>query len=167
MPGGAASARCRAISNARVSYLQNRAEILLKASDMAIPIDTSDYRLLKILTAHCEGILKEHGIHDADLLQRVERRIVDLLPKGAAKAKVIAADLGVSERKLTRQLAALGTSFNDVLDQIRTQLALKYVGETDLRLAQIAFLLGYANQPAFNLAFRRWTGQAPTDLRQT
>jgi AraC-like DNA-binding protein len=88
------------------------------------------------------------------------------LPKGAAKAKVIATDLGIGERTFTRQLAALGTSFNDMLDQIRKQLALKYVSETDLRLAQVAFLLGYANQPAFTLAFRRWTGQAPRELRQ-
>jgi AraC-like DNA-binding protein len=151
----------------KVSFLQNRAEIVLRASDLAIPIHTSDYRLLKILTAYCEGMLKEHGNRGADLLQKVERRIVDLLPKGAAKAKVVAADLGVSERTLTRHLAALGTSFNDVLDQIRKQLALKYVRETDLRLAQVAFLLGYANPPAFTLAFRRWTGKAPTELRHT
>jgi AraC-like DNA-binding protein len=115
---------------------------------------------------YCEAILNEHGLREGGLLQKVERRIVDLLPKGAAKAKVIATDLGVSERTMTRQLAALGSSFNDVLDEIRKQLALKYVSETDLSLRQVAFLLGYANQPAFNLAFRRWTGHAPRELRQ-
>jgi AraC-like DNA-binding protein len=133
---------------------------------MAVLIDTSDYRLLKFLTTYCEAILREHGLRNAGILERVERRIVDLLPKGAAKAKVIATDLGVSERTLARQLAALGTSFNDVLDRIRKELALSYVRETDLRLAQVAFLLGYANPPAFTLAFKRWTGKAPTELRQ-
>jgi AraC-like DNA-binding protein len=150
----------------RVRYLQNRVGIVFRATDMATLIDTSDYRLLKILTVHCEGILKEHAVRHAGILQKVERRIIDLLPKGSAKAKVIAADLGVSERTLARQLAALGTSFNEVLDQIRKQLALKYVKETDLRLAQVAFLLGYANPPAFSLAFKRWTGRAPMELRQ-
>jgi AraC-like DNA-binding protein len=150
----------------KVRYLQNRVGIVFRATDMATLIDTSDYRLLKILTAYCEGILKEHAVGHAGTLQKVERRIIDLLPKGSAKAKVIAANLGVSERTLGRQLAALGTSFNDVLDQIRKQLALKYVSETDLRLAQIAFLLGYANPPAFSLAFKRWTGGAPMELCQ-
>ena len=150
----------------KVSYLQNRSEIVLKATDMAIPIDTSDYRLLKILTAYSEGMLKQHGPHDGGLLQRVERQIVDLLPKGEAKAKVIAVALGISERTLTRQLAALGTSFNEVLDGLRKRLALEFVSDRELSLAQVAFLLGYANQPAFTLAFRRWTGKAPSQLRR-
>ena len=107
----------------------------LKTSDMAILIDTSDYRLLKVLSAYCEAVLKEHGSRKAGLLQRVERRIVDLLPRGTAKARVIATDLGISERTLTRQLAALGTSFNDVLDRLRSDLALKYLRESDLSLA--------------------------------
>ena len=40
-------------------------QIVLKSSDMAIPIDTSDYRLLKVLTAYCETVLKEHGTQQA------------------------------------------------------------------------------------------------------
>jgi AraC-like DNA-binding protein len=150
----------------KVSYLQNRTQIVFKASDMALPIDTSDYRLLKVLSAYCEAVLKEHRAPDTGFLQKVERRIVDLLPKGAARAKVIATDLGISERTLTRQLAALGTNFNEMLDRLRTDLAFKYVSESDLSLARVAFLLGYANQPAFTLAFRRWTGKPPSEFRQ-
>jgi AraC-like DNA-binding protein len=97
----------------------------------------------------------------------VEQRIVDLLPKGEAKAKVIATELSVSERTLTRQLAALGTSFNEMLDRLRNELALRYVRESDLSLAEVSFLLGYTNPPAFTLAFRRWTGKAPSELRQS
>ena len=150
----------------KVSYLQRRARIAFKASDAAIPIATSDHRLLKILEAYCEAVLKEHGASEAGLVSKVEHRIVDLLPKGAAMAKVIATELGMSERTLTRQLALLGTNFNDVLDRIRKQLALKYVRETDLSLAEVSFLLGYANPPAFSLAFKRWTGEAPSVLRR-
>ena len=91
---------------------------------------------------------------------------MELLPKGAAKAKVIASELGVSQRTLTRQLAAHGTSFNDVLERLRKQLALRYVRGGDIRLTEISFLLGYANQPAFNQAFKRWTGKTPRALRQ-
>jgi AraC-like DNA-binding protein len=151
----------------KVSYLQNRWQIVLKSSDMAIPIDTSDYRLLKVLTAYCEAVLKEHGTRQAGLLQKVEQRIVDLLPKGAARAKVIATDLGMSERTLTRQLAALGTSFNEMLDRLRNDLALRYIRDSDLSLAEVSFLLGYANPPAFSLAFKRRTGKTPSELRQS
>jgi AraC-like DNA-binding protein len=126
---------------------------------MAIPID-------KMLVAHCEAVLKDRRMRRARLLQTVEQRIHDLLPKGAARATVIATELGFSQRTLTRQLAALGTSFNHVIDRLRNDLALKYLRETDLSLAQVAFLLGYANPPAFTLAFRRWTGKSPSELRQ-
>jgi AraC-like DNA-binding protein len=150
----------------KVRYLQDRVRVVFRASDMAVPIETSDYRLLKILTAYCEAVLKEHHTRQAGLLQKVEQRILDLLPKGAARAKVIATDLGISERTLTRQLAALGTTFNDLLDRLRNDLALKYIRESDLSLAEVSFLLGYANPPAFSLAFKRWTGKAPSELRQ-
>ena len=42
---------------------------------------------------------------------------------------------------------------------------MKYVRESDLSLAEVSFLLGYANPPAFTLAFKRWTGKAPSELR--
>jgi AraC-like DNA-binding protein len=78
---------------------------------------------------------------------------------------VIAAHLGLSDRTLTRRLSGLGTSFDGILDRLRHQLALKYVTGSDLSLTEVAFLLGYANQPAFSLAFKRWTGRPPSDMR--
>ena len=56
----------------------------------------------------------------------MEQRIVDLLPKGTARATVIATELGLSQRTLTRQLAALGTKFNEILDGNRNDLALNF-----------------------------------------
>jgi AraC-like DNA-binding protein len=90
---------------------------------------------------------------------------MDLLPKGQAKAKIIAIDLGMSDRTFIRRISETGTSFNEILDELRQRLALKYVLETELNLAEIAFLLGYANQPAFNLAFKRWNGKPPSEMR--
>ena len=133
---------------------------------MAILIDTSDDRLLRMLTAHCEAVLKGRGTRRARLCRRWSNALSIFCRREAARATVIATELGLSQRTLTRQLAALGTKFNEILDGLRKDLAsLKYVHETDLRLAQGAFLLGYANPPAFTLAFRRWTGKAPSRSR--
>lgn len=122
-----------------IVFGQDHVRIVLKASDMAAPIATADDRLLKILRAHCEATLKEHGTREPGLLQAVERRIIELLPTGAAKAKVIAVDLGMSDRTLTRKLAMEGTSFDAVLDRLRHQLAVKYVTGSNLSLTQVAF----------------------------
>jgi len=110
-------------------------------------------------------VLRDYGCHDEGLLPKVERTVMDLLPQGQARAKVIAEQLGLSDRTLTRRLSDLGTSFDGILDRLRHQLALKYVTGSDLSLTQVAFLLGYANQSAFTLAFRRWTGKAPSEMR--
>jgi len=110
-------------------------------------------------------VLRDYGCHDEGLLPKVERTVMDLLPQGQARAKVIAEQLGLSDRTLTRRLSDLGTSFDGILDRLRRQLALKYVTGSDLSLTQVAFLLGYANQSAFTLAFRRWTGKAPSEMR--
>jgi AraC-like DNA-binding protein len=149
----------------KVAYLQKHARIVLKLKDLNLPIATADNRLLKILQAHCEAVLRDHGTYDEGLLPKVEREVVDLLPQGQARAKVIAAHLGLSDRTLTRRLSGLGTSFDGILDRLRHQLALKYVTGSDLSLTEVAFLLGYANQPAFSLAFKRWTGRPPSDMR--
>ncbi len=149
----------------KVAYLQRQARIVLKLKDLNIPIATADNRLLKILLAHCEAVLRDQGTYDEGLLPKVERKVLDLLPQGRARAKVIAAQLGISDRTLTRRLFGLGISFDGIVDRLRHQLALKYVTGSDLSLTQVAFLLGYASQPAFSLAFKRWTGRPPSDVR--
>jgi AraC-like DNA-binding protein len=99
------------------------------------------------------------------MLQRLERRICELLPSGKARAKVLAAELGMSERTLHRRLEGIGAKFADVVDRLRHQLAMKYVNDRQIRLTEVAFLLGYSNQSAFSTAFRRWTGKPPRTAR--
>ena len=149
----------------RVSYGERRARIVLKAKDLAIPIPTADYRLLKILRRHAETMLRESGQKGTGLVPKVERLVVDLLPKGTARAKVIATELGMSDRTFSRRLADEGTSFDEILDRLRHDLAQRYITASDLSLSEIAFNLGYANQPAFTTAFKRWSGKSPSELR--
>ncbi len=91
--------------------------------------------------------------------------MIELIPTGEARAKIVAAELGMSERTLVRRLGELGTSFADIVDRLRHDLARKYLNQQDLSLTHIAFLLGYSNQSAFSSACRRWTGKAPRELR--
>jgi AraC-like DNA-binding protein len=66
---------------------------------------------------------------------------------------------------LSRRLSEEGTSFADVVDQLRQSLALRYLKEPGLTLAQIAWLLGYERPIAFTHAFKRWTGRSPSVVR--
>ena len=110
-------------------------------------------------------MLRESGQNGTGLVPKVERLVVDLLPKGTARAKVIATELGMSDRTFSRRLADEGTSFDEILDRLRHDLAQRYITGSDLSLSEISFELGYANQPAFTTAFKRWSGKSPSDLR--
>ncbi|NEP18534.1 MAG: helix-turn-helix transcriptional regulator, partial [Leptolyngbya sp. SIO4C1] len=82
------------------------------------------------------------------------------------KLDAIAAKLGYSSRTLQRKLQQAGTSFQQVLDDIRRELAFQYLQETQLTASEIAFLLGFSENSAFTRAFRRWTAITPGDYRR-
>jgi AraC-like DNA-binding protein len=71
----------------------------------------------------------------------------------------------MSARTLARRLADEGTTYEEVVDQLRRSLALQYVKEPGLSLSQIAWLLGYEGSSSFNHAFLRWTGRSPSAAR--
>jgi len=129
-----------------------------------LAIVSSDSQLLEILTAHADHLLAGRrtatGMRDV-----VERELVGLLPRGSARPVVVARQLGMSGRSLTRRLAEEGTTFSDILDSLRRRLALSYLGDPRISLQQIAWLLGYSEIGAFYHAFKRWTGSSPGQFR--
>jgi AraC-like DNA-binding protein len=68
---------------------------------------------------------------------------------------------------LIRRLENEGTTFKEILDDIRRRLALNYVGSRDLDLNNTAFLLGFSHATAFHRAFKRWTDQTPLEYRRS
>jgi AraC-like DNA-binding protein len=68
--------------------------------------------------------------------------------------------LGTSVRTLQRRLREEGTSFGELVDALRREMALEYLGR-DVAVQEIAWLLGYADASAFHHAFKRWTGTTP------
>lgn len=139
--------------------------IVLRKADLARPIRSADDRLLALLLRYCEEVLSRHSAPPPALVERVERMIADRLSKGEARLATVAAACGMSTRSLTRRLAEHGTSFKDLVENLRRELALRYLEETTLSLTEIAFLLGYSEVSSFNHAFRRWTGKTPSTVR--
>jgi len=74
--------------------------------------------------------------------------------------------LRVSSRTLARRLAAEDLSFAQVLDEMRADLAQRYLDDRSLSISHIAWLLGFQEPSAFTNAFKRWTGKAPTEHRR-
>jgi AraC-like DNA-binding protein len=80
--------------------------------------------------------------------------------------ELIAGRLRMSPRTLRRKLEQEGTSFRELIDELRAHAAIKYVRDTDLTIEDIAFALGFSDAAAFRHAFRRWTKSAPHEYRR-
>ena len=70
-------------------------------------------------------------------------------------------------RTLSRRLEEFGTSFREIADEIRFEIAQQLLRQTSLDVGEIAASLGYARASAFTRAFRRWSGSTPTIWRAT
>lgn len=97
----------------------------------------------------------------------VEAVLESSLPDGSAlHLPHVSARLGMSERSLQRALDSEGTTFQEVLDELRRRLACRAL-QRGRRVGETAFSLGFAHPGSFVRAFRRWTGMAPGEWRQS
>jgi AraC-like DNA-binding protein len=100
------------------------------------------------------------------LRSSVENQLQKLLPHGKANRSAVAGAEGMSERTLSRKLAAEGTAYDELVDQLRRSLAFQYIKAPTISVSQIAWLLGYEVATSFNHAFVRWTGRSPSSVRK-
>lgn len=96
---------------------------------------------------------------------RIRELIIPRLPKGEPMRAEIAGELCMSERTLQRRLAEEGTSFHEVVDAIRRELARHYLGQSEIVLSQAASLLGFTDRSTFSRACKRWFDVSPTQYR--
>ncbi|WP_433769379.1 AraC family transcriptional regulator [Pseudomonas putida] len=77
----------------------------------------------------------------------------------------VAAHLHISSQTLRRHLREEGTSFQELKDQLRRDIAIYHLSRNDLPLQQIAEQLGFSEPSAFHRAFKKWTGLTPGAYR--
>ncbi|MES0872849.1 AraC family transcriptional regulator [Sinimarinibacterium thermocellulolyticum] len=100
-----------------------------------------------------------------DWLTRLRAQIARRLRQPPVELDAVAAALALSSRSLQRRLQAEGLRFSALVEQVRRELAERHLADASLDLADIALLLGYSEQSAFQRAFKRWTGQTPAQWR--
>ena len=126
------------------------------------PVPNADVSLYPVLCQHAEQLLAQRQAEaGGGIGAQVQATIVAGLRHGPARLADVAAALAVTPRTLQRKLADAGTSYQALLDQARYGMARDYLRQPGLSLVDIAFLLGYQEQSAFNHAFREWAGTNP------
>lgn len=101
------------------------------------------------------------GEAESDLELSVRARLRTLLPDGRGEVSAVARSLGLSGRTLHRRLAAMGRTFRQVVEDFREAEAERLLSAGRMPLGQVALRLGFADQTAWNRAFRRWKGTSP------
>jgi AraC-like DNA-binding protein len=131
------------------------------------PIVGADPYLNKLLISYCDEAVAQSVRIRGSFQSSVENVIAPLLPHGKAQAGEIARRLGISQRTFARRLSAEGLTFSELLENLRSDLAGRYLADGDLAISQIAWLLGYREVGSFSHAFRRWTGKTPREMTQS
>ncbi len=131
----------------------------------ALPVAGRDDYLNELLRRYAEEALARKSAERPILRAKVEEALPGLLPHGRAVAPEVARRLGMSSRTLSRKLGEEGTSFAEILDQLRAVLAKHYLDDETLPVSEIAWLLGYREVSSLTHAFKRWTGTTPRQFR--
>jgi AraC-like DNA-binding protein len=149
----------------KVEFGADTDEFALNIDARALPLIHSDTYLNELLLKYCEAALAGRRGDMSQFRTRVENAISSLLPHGRVLVEDVARSLGMSERTLARKLSDEGLNFTEILQQLRRDLAVRYLDDRKLHVSKVAWLLGFHEVSAFTHAFKRWTGKTPSQMR--
>jgi AraC-like DNA-binding protein len=144
-------------------FAQPKNELVIRREDLALPVFLADPELLEMLEQYARRLLAKLNSSNT-WADRVIHSLGRLLIQGESPSiSAVALDLAISTRHLQSHLKVEGTTYQKLLDQVRKELALDYLEQAELTRCDIAFMLGFSNQSAFNHAFKRWMESSPTE----
>ncbi|THD03106.1 AraC family transcriptional regulator [Panacagrimonas perspica] len=159
---GEAADRIRQLSGLPVCCAAPRNAVVMDLEVATTPLPTFDEHLVRVLEDQCRQLLERRQI--AGIAGRVRQQLLRGLGQVCGLDEVARA-LHLSSRSLRRRLDEEGTSFRDLVEDTRRQLAEQMLGTTDMKLDELAVHLGYADTASFTRAFRRWHGVSPGQYR--
>lgn len=148
---------------ARVRFGQPRYEAQFSPALLDVKLRHASPVMAPLVDRYIAGLLDE-PLPSGSIVGRVLEMIDGALETGPPTLADTASALHMSPRSLQRQLRGEGTSLRELVDRAREAKARSLVS-AGVPLAEIAYLLGYADQTVLHRTFRRWTGQTPTEYR--
>jgi len=154
------------IFQAPLIFGQQSNEILLSESYLNRPIILANPKIMEGLEQ-----LVQQALHRAYATNSWKEKVAQGLFKGllheaGTDIETIARQLAMTTRNLQLKLKEEGTSFRKLRDEVRKEIAVGYLKDGSDSICEIALLLGYSDQSAFQHAFKRWTGKAPGEYRR-
>jgi AraC-like DNA-binding protein len=148
---------------APVRFDQEVAALVFPSSHLEIAISGADPDVLRDLMMQVRFLEKDS---DRSVSERLRRLIRQQLVNAHCSVDSIAHSLHMNRRTLNRRLRAEGTTVRQLMGEVRFEVACQLIADTGLGLSAVAAALDFSEPAAFNHAFRRWAGCAPSEWRE-
>ncbi len=152
--------------NCPILFEQLKYSISYKTQDLNLRTAKADTSINSYLLQQVEEKTKGIKIPGNKFVRDVEVLIKDALPTGIPSIHYISDLLAMSNRTLTRRLSEAGVTYRDLIKKTQENIAKDMLRNAAQSIGEIAFLTGFSEQSAFNRAFKKWTGQTPSEFRK-
>jgi AraC-like DNA-binding protein len=144
-----------------IRYEAERHSVTLRREDAERYLPARNLELARKGDEHLDDYIR--SLTTDSFAERARHAVLDELPSGKPSAADVARRLAVSPRSLQRRLQQEGTTFEEVVESVRRDLAQQYVRSGDFDLLEVAYLMGFSTLPAFSRAYKTWTGTPPSE----
>jgi AraC-like DNA-binding protein len=154
------------IFRAPVKFNMPVSKLVFDQALLQLPLIEADPVLSAVLDRHAEELLAKLP-RRGGLTDEVRALLRQAINGGDPSLEAVSQQLNLSPRTLQRKLKDEHTSHQDLLDEMRRDLSVRYLREPEMAICEVAYLLGFSEPSAFHRAFRRWTGTTPREYRRT
>ncbi|NQD91695.1 AraC family transcriptional regulator [Pseudomonas sp. CrR25] len=164
-PAGVALGDYEAVFGCPLRFEQPCNALIVPQEYLGVALRQADANLLRTLEEHALTLMA--GLDDDEPLpRRVKNALRLLLKDGLPRKERVAEKFNMTVRTLQRHLQQAGTSYQQILDELRQELAEHYLLRSDLAIQDIACYLGFTESRSFHRSFKSWTGQTPGEFRE-
>jgi len=137
--------------------------IVCARKDLEVPNPNAD----ALMARYAEDLVEaNYAAGSQDMTGQIRELVVKLLGAGSCTIDRAAQHLGINRRTIHRHLAQEGKTFSDIVDDVRRELAVRYVTADKHRpLAEVSILLGFAAPSGFSRWYRRQFGESASEKR--
>lgn len=139
--------------------------LLLESEVLSLPLIHADARVHEVLTAEAERVLAR-GSDEGSISQRVAAFVRNRLGEGDFSLGAASRHFGLGERTLQRRMKDESSSYRELINRARRELARHLLLSSDATPAEIAGALGFCEPSVFYRAFQKWYGMAPQAYRR-
>lgn len=125
----------------------------------------SDTRLLDVFQAIAEEVRAKLSSNYSELSSNLNKWIIECMPSHFPNLQEAAKEFLMSPRTLQSRLKAENTSYNRLANEVRKELAIRYLAQPEYTIGEISYLLHFSEPSAFQTAFRKWTNLTPGEYR--